>query len=63
MNRLLLWAGPIVASMRGGVFYDRPKRCDGCERAVRIMRRGPTGVLGCTYCVPPFGAGTRNDLF
>jgi ribosomal protein L37AE/L43A len=62
VSRLLLWAGPFLATMRGGVFYAQPRRCDGCERAVRIMRRNSLGVLGCTYCVPPF-AGTRRDHF
>lgn len=63
MNRLLLWAGPIVASIRGGVFYDRPRNCPGCQRAVRVMRRSLLGTEGCTTCVQPERAQARSDHF
>lgn len=63
MSSLLLLAGTAWARMRGGVWYDRRRPCPGCQRPVRVMRRGPGGVEGCTSCIPPVQAGVPNDHF
>lgn len=63
MNRLLLWAGPIVASLRGGIFHDPPYACLGCGRSVRVTRRSLIGTEGCTNCTPREREWVRSDQF
>jgi hypothetical protein len=63
VNRLLLWLGPLAATLCGCVFYERPKRCQ-CGRKTHFMRRTPLGAEGCTTCIPETAqAGMRHDLF